>query len=218
MKKVDDVIGLKFGRWTVIQDGLIANKKQAYLCICECGIERLVGHYTLKNGSSKSCGCLSRENTRGRLTTHGMTKTPLFNVWKGILSRCNNNKTKAWKDYGARGIKVSESWSDFINFYNDMGSSYAPGLTIERKNNEVGYTKENCIWIPKSEQSKNRRNNRYIITNKGVMTITEACQESGVSWYAMRARYEKNWPIEDMLLPPGSRSKNAKNKLSECLE
>jgi len=102
-------------------------------------------------------------------------------LWKGMLNRCDNPNGKSYKDYGARGIGVCERWREFVNFRDDMGQGYERGLTIERIDNNRGYEPGNCQWIPKSEQSKNRRagsqwNFKHTPTSKNTSGIR------GVSW------------------------------------
>jgi len=91
-------------------------------------------------------------------TTHGDSKKPLFKVWLEIKRRCESEKSTQYKNYGGRGIKISEQWHDFKIFEQWASSSgYVKGLTIERINVDGNYCKENCTWIPQSEQAKNRR-------------------------------------------------------------
>jgi hypothetical protein len=88
---------------------------------------------------------------------HGMTGTPLFSVWRGMLTRCLNPNRAGFKNYGGRGIKVCDRWMEFANFYKDMGESYVRGLTIDRIDNDGDYAPGNCRWVPKAVQSRNRR-------------------------------------------------------------
>lgn len=208
MKKITGLIGEKFHRWTVIEEGFKLGTKLACLCRCECGVERAVNQSSLVNGKSKSCGCLSRETTVAYLTNHGMTNTRIFSIWKGMLTRCNNPNSKSWTDYGGRGIKVSEAWNDFQVFYAEMGPSYGDDLTIDRIDNELGYQAGNCRWIPRAEQNKNRRNVIYVDTEQGKMSIAEAARVAGVSWFCIENRHKKKWPIEKMLTPSRERKIN----------
>jgi len=87
---------------------------------------------------------------------HGKNRTKVHMVWCSMLQRCNNPKNKGYKNYGGRGIKVCTRWDNFINFYNDMGDA-PEGLTLERKDNNVGYSKNNCVLESKAKQNQNRR-------------------------------------------------------------
>jgi hypothetical protein len=200
-----DISGQRFSRLTVIARAPSVKGHTQWLCRCDCGAERSVGSNDLRSGHTRSCGCWSRDEVRVRLTTHGMTGHPAFSKWKGMLSRCSNQNTAGWKNYGGRGIAVCERWLSFENFWADMGSTWAAGLTIERDDNDKGYSPDNCRWLPKSQQSRNRRSTTFIDSPWGRLTIAEVARKCGVSWFAMRARVQRDWPPERMFLGPTGR-------------
>src|SRR6267378_4520400 len=124
-KKVVDITGTKYGRWTVLGRGPNSNKNKMWFCRCECGNERLIQYSALSSGDSKSCGCLRRELIQERSAgTHDM---PEYNIWTQIIGRCYNANNKAFKNYGKRGIKMSDSWRfSFQAFLDDMGLRPSP--------------------------------------------------------------------------------------------
>ena len=89
---------------------------------------------------------------------HGMTGTPEYRAWVEMRRRCTAQNRRDYKNYGARGISVCARWrASFVSFFADMGSRPGPGYTLERKNNNRGYTPKNCVWIKHGAQSNNRR-------------------------------------------------------------
>ena len=172
MGKKLNLIGEKYGRLKIINEyGRNKHKKVLWLCECECGNVITAASSSLTTGNTKSCGCLQKEHAsriwKKTFTTHGLSKdengkkTRLFRIWTGIKTRCYNVKDKAYPRYGGRGITLCEEWMDFKMFHGWAKiSGYKNPLTIERKDNEKGYFPNNCTWIPKADQAKNRRNTK----------------------------------------------------------
>ena len=98
-------------------------------------------------------------------TTHGKSETRGYSVWKSMNSRCNLKTDTSYERYGGRGIKVCERWNKFENFYEDMKDVYRAGLTLDRIDNNGNYTKANCRWVTRKEQSNNRRTNIVVKHN-----------------------------------------------------
>lgn len=162
MPKKIDLTGQKFARLEVISESPErGNQKQIlWECICDCGNSLRVAAYSLRSGNTKSCGCLQRELTVERSKSHGLTDTRIYRIWAGILSRCDNPNARMYPNYGARGIRVSEDWHTFENFFSDMGADYSDDLTLERKDVNGDYCVENCEWVSMKEQARNKRRYR----------------------------------------------------------
>lgn len=133
------------------------HKKRYGIYKCFCGNEFRASVENVKANHTKSCGCYAKELIAKLNKTHGLTNHRLYYVWDAMINRCHNSSNKAYKDYGARGIIVCKEWHDVKNFINDMYPSYEEGLTLDRKDNNLGYSPENCRWVTRSVQVRNTR-------------------------------------------------------------
>lgn len=153
LDKAFGIIGQNYGRLKVLKIFKIQKGNVVLKCKCECGNIKNVTYNHLVTNHTKSCGCLSH----GEISKHGMSKTLEYKTWDSIYQRCYNPNNISYKNYGGRGINISSEWrNSFENFYKDMGKR-PENLTIERVNNNLGYSKENCIWASRTTQSRNQR-------------------------------------------------------------
>lgn len=190
----------KFSRLTVVD---ISHKDKRgvvlLLCICDCG--KIVRQYVhnLVTGKALSCGCYNIEAARLRSTKHGCVNSGLYNIWKAMLYRCNNEKAINYKHYGGRGISVCKRWHDVRNFVEDMKHGYMEGLTIERIDANGDYCIENCTWVTRAEQNRNKRNSRYVVVEGKKLTITDAAKNYGVNITTLWRKLNKGLSIEEIL-------------------
>lgn len=193
-----DITGKTFGRYTVLREaGRNIHGGVMWLCRCECGIEKVVCGDGLKTGQTKSCGCLASENTIKRNFKHGKNPrgrtAPEYYTWYNIMARCYNAKNNRYKTYGARGIKVCERWHDFKNFLADMGDRPSDLHSIDRINNDLDYSPENCRWTTQEVQDRNRTSNRWIEYDGRKMIISDwarelKCDYRGISYFLSKQK------------------------------
>lgn len=199
-----DLTGQKFGRWTVLkEDGRDERGRALWLCRCDCGTERAVKGWRLREGTNRSCGCLRREKSaaRGReKATHGMSQTRIYNTWKNMIQRTTDPKAMSYQHYGGRGIKVCERWQSLDGFLADMGPTYADDLTIERIDVDGDYEPGNCRWATVAEQARNKRNTRLLEYRGRSLVIADWAKVLNVNAKTLTSRiYQYGWSVERAL-------------------
>lgn len=200
--KLDDIKGVRFGRLVVQK--YVGNRM--WECRCDCGSTTKVLGYDLKNGKTRSCGCLRKEVTairsREMLSTHGMTGTRLYRIWCGMKSRCYYKNHIEYINYGGRGIRVCQDWeSSFESFFSwAMVNGYSDNLTIDRIDNDGDYCPTNCRWSTYREQENNRRGLRLLTYKGETKTLSEWAKEFNMSPQILHYRIsEAKWDIEKAL-------------------
>lgn len=180
-----DLTGATFGRLTVVK--LAPYKKDArWECLCVCGKLTVVRAGNLKNGHTQSCGCLLDEVKGKHSITHGASNTPAVYVWQTMIQRCTNPKHDKYKYYGGRGIVVCERWQKFENFLSDMGQPN--GRQIDRKDNDGPYSKENCRWVQRVVNMRNKRNNHVVQFEGKAICISQLAEEQDIPAHALYRR------------------------------
>ncbi|MDF3858100.1 hypothetical protein P3W70_07070 [Achromobacter denitrificans] len=179
MSQFENLAGQRFGILTAVQrvDG-------KWQCTCDCGSVRLVLANNLKKGNSKSCGCVGRAKCARRMASlnrvHGDAGSKEHQIWAGIIKRCTRPSDMHWPKYGAQGITVAPEWMSYEQFLADMGRAPTPAHTIDRIDNNAGYSADNCRWATPFQQAQNRSTNRYTVVDGKVVCFSEAARLLGI--------------------------------------
>ena len=191
--------GRRFGRLTVLSFCDVKSSNARWLCICDCGRERVVAACHLKSGHTTSCGCVRR--------THGCSRSSVeYGIWRGMKTRCSNPRDPSFHKYGGRGIDVCKRWrEDFAAFLADVGPRPSPAHSLERIDNSRGYESANVRWATPAEQARNTRRNHYLTFRGETRTVTDWAKQIGMSPTGLAARLRRSgMTVEQALtLPPG---------------
>lgn len=216
MPALIDITGKRFSRLTVVRRSPKNAKHGPFWdCICDCGNTAVVSGGHLRNGHTNSCGCFSRDRSASINRAHGHTvngaTSAEYRCWQNMRKRCSDIANKCYHIYGARGIVVCERWrNSFENFLADMGPKPSPAHSIERLNSDGHYEPGNCVWATAKRQANNTSRNHWVTIGGSRKTLTEWCEDLGVSYTATKQRINKlGWPAELALtMPPGTKSKD----------
>ena len=171
-------------------------------CRCSCGEVTVTNMRQVVRGAVLSCGCYRIQRARDCNTKHGMRKTKEYGVWKAMHARCENRNTRAADNYINRGIRVCKRWKSFETFYADMGPRPSSKHSIDRIDNNKGYSKENCRWATIHEQANNKRTTRRISHNSEVKSVSEWDRSLGYPAGTINRRLYLGWSEEDALTVP----------------
>ena len=206
--KLDDLTGKRFGRLTVLYRANTVGEMAKWHCKCDCGNEVDVFAGNLKKGNhSTSCGCYQNERRIESHTTHGYSNTRIYQVYCKIKDRCNCKNNPSYYRYGARGIKMCPEWENDPEVFCKW--AYANGYredaefgetTIDRRDNNKGYSPDNCRIIPLKEQCNNRSTNIFF-EHKGIRkTLAQWRDMFGLTqWQAYKYLVLRNYTIQDLI-------------------
>jgi hypothetical protein len=178
------------------------------LCKCYCGNETWCTRYQLKNDTKKSCGCLKKQAFDGIRFSgikHGKCKSRFYNVWRNIMRRCYEPTFPNYKTYGGRGITVCSEWrDDRVKFIEWAEKHNLPAdFSIERIDNDKEYSPENCTWIPRVEQAKNKQQTYWVTYNGSEMCLSDFAIKHGNGLHESTIRYrlQTGYSPEDAIKP-----------------
>lgn len=210
-----DITGMKFGRLLVIKRlGAVKHGQEVmWECQCDCGNNCIVKGTHLRNGTTRSCGCLKKEllaeRARKRMLKHGGSKTRLYTIWACMKNRCSCSNNTHFNCYGGRGIKVCDEWKDFENFQIwAVNNGYGENLTLDRIDNDGNYEPSNCRWVTRKEQSFNRRTNHIIEFNGEQRPLGQWAEIFGIHPRTIKDRLGYGWSVEKALTQPPRRKRN----------
>lgn len=211
------MIGKKSGRLTVASYHGKSYKGNMWNCTCECGQTSTVATRDINSQNVKSCGCLKSDILIKRnksMATHNKTNTRIYRIWSNIKYRCCNEDSKDYIDYGLRGITLCDEWlNDFESFYNwSMENGYREDLTIDRIDNDLGYSPDNCRWVSMKVQNNNTRKNINITVGGITKTASEWADTTGINSKTIIYRFKNGWDEDRLLIKPNRRSRYGKNK------
>jgi len=194
-----NLTGLRFGYLVAVEpSGHDKWGVSLWLCQCDCGNKKIVNNRYLRLGQTKSCGCLRKTNSCNNGVKHGLSGTPEYNIWSQMISRCKNKNSPWFHRYGGRGIEVCDRWLNVENFFSDMGKRPTKNHSIDRIDNEKGYSKENCRWATKEQQANNTSKNKYITYNGETLTVSRMAKKYNLDIQLVFRRIYRGDRIEDI--------------------
>lgn len=203
-----DLKGMKFNRLKVVEYvGQSGRRRTMWRCVCDCGNELIVDGTHLRTGHTKSCGCYNRERIGNLNKKTGCTKTKLYYTYRNILNRCYRADNSSHKYYVDRSITMCPEWRDkdtgFYAFREwALSHGYEEGLSIDRIDNDKGYSPDNCRWVDTYVQANNKRNNYYIKINGEIDTVGNMARKYSVSYWNLLhyAKGGKNCKYPDLVI------------------
>ena len=198
MSAIKHMLGLKFGRLTPVEYVGVRCRKAVWRCLCDCGKYVEVPGVYLRGGNTKSCGCYRVEQMSevGRQNyNHGMTDHPALHAYCNAKDRCLNESSQGYADYGGRGIEFR--FTSFEQFWEELGPTWSPDLSIDRKDNEGHYEPGNCRWATREEQQNNRRCNFTVTFADREDTLANWCRELNLNYETVRARLNRGVSVSE---------------------
>jgi hypothetical protein len=197
-----EMLNKTFGRLFVIKENGRLGQHLSYFCQCSCGNQVTVRGNSLRSGNTTSCGCVHKAMIGKLNFKHGLKRGREYSSWQMMIDRCTNKNSKSWNSYGGRGITVCDRWKDFSKFYQDMGER-PENHTLERIDNNLGYSLANCKWATVKEQNRNTRRTRLLEINGVTKCVTDWCDYFGINKRTVSNRINRGkWPVELAITTP----------------
>ena len=200
---IENLVGKRFGRLLVIEKAPSRKSNPYWKCLCDCGKEKEVLNNLLHTGRTKSCGCYIKEwlksYAHSRKQDNPKSHTRMYKIWEHMKTRCLSPNNDRYHSYGGRGITICDKWLKFDGFHEDMKDSYSDSLTIDRINNDKGYSRDNCRWATNDEQANNKRSTVKLTFNGETKALKEFCQIFNINECTLRSRIRRGWNTERAL-------------------
>jgi hypothetical protein len=197
MSTCRDLTNQVFGRLTVKYRDLASPSQHVrWMCLCQCGTNTSVRSDSLIRNITQSCGCFNREQH----TIHGYSNTPGGKAWRNMMARCYSTTTPGYHRYAGRGIQVCDRWHQLALFLQDMGQP-PHGMSLDRINNNHGYSPDNCRWATRQQQMRNMSKNRLLTFQGEAKTIAEWAELLHISKLTICSRLRR-WDVQHTLGTP----------------
>lgn len=201
-----DLIGKRFGNLVVTRKLKVnSHRETEWLCICDCGNEYISTSNRLTTGKTTQCRECSFKQIAVSNTKHGCEPKRLWQTYQNMKTRCNNENYILYSRYGGRGIKVCDEWERSFSSFKEWAfkSGYSDELTLDRIDNDKGYSPENCKWSTVREQANNRHTNRILVLNGVSDTMANWSRKINIPYWVIQERLDrKGWSEERALTEP----------------
>ncbi len=216
LSKINNLVGQQFTQLTVISLlGINKEGRPVWLCLCDCGNLQVAATNSLRYENTKSCGCRRAIVSKAKATVHGQSHTNLYYRWQKLFSRCYDPSDYAYHNYGGRGIKISNEWHLYANFFRDVGLPPTRQHSLDRIDNNGHYEKGNTRWATKEEQGGNKRNNYLITANNETYHLAKWARIRNIKVGTLRIRLIRyGWTPEEALefIPRRAPSRSIKER------
>lgn len=211
MRPTVDIAGLRFGRLVAIRRVASVKRNTMWAAQCDCGNITTVTATRIKSGHTRSCGCLKRETASRLNRIHGESSAKyggehpsLFARWAHMKERVTNPNCQMYYRYGGRGITLCAEWRDYLVFREwALANGYEKCLTIDRIDNDRGYSPENCRWVDRATQNRNKSDNVMITVDGITACLTDHTTRLGLSYSTIKNRLASGkWTPEAALKTP----------------
>lgn len=190
-----NLVGERYTKLLVVEEAEThilpgGQNSRRWLCKCDCGKTKVIHQSSLRSGLTKSCGCLMKNPN----IDHSLLDSRQYGIWAGMKHRCNHENASGYEYYGGRGITYDPKWETFTGFWEDMSEGYNDNLTLDRKDFEGNYCKDNCRWATVREQARNKgmnSNNKSGVTGVGLSHDRYGNRSWGASWVDSEGRVNR---------------------------